>query len=163
MWISTSQLPEISQLLTELPLSDDAEDYADESRAVSHVRRLLDVVACTTRFAKPKGGGGGAESRPKKSKVQPIAAVPAQQDGELRSPEATQSAVSGNYDMVAIHPIPKLSDFYEFFSFSHLSPPILRELIIFFSFSLPSHALICWSWSFFFSLLLQLRFEKSGK
>ncbi|TQD68874.1 hypothetical protein C1H46_045593 [Malus baccata] len=28
--------------------------------------------------------------------------------------------------MVAIHPTPKLSDFYEFFSFSHLSPPILH-------------------------------------
>jgi hypothetical protein len=29
--------------------------------------------------------------------------------------------------MAAVHPTPKLSDFYEFFSFSHLSPPILRE------------------------------------
>ncbi|KAK4395358.1 protein TSS [Sesamum angolense] len=29
-------------------------DYADESRAVS-CARLLDIVACTTRFAKPKG------------------------------------------------------------------------------------------------------------
>ncbi|XVF74771.1 hypothetical protein PTKIN_Ptkin13bG0138400 [Pterospermum kingtungense] len=28
-------------------------------------------------------------------------------------------------DMVAIHPTPKLSEFYDFFSFSHLSPPIL--------------------------------------
>lgn len=28
--------------------------------------------------------------------------------------------------MAAIHPIPKLSDFYEFFSFSNLSPPILN-------------------------------------
>ncbi|XP_057772797.1 protein REDUCED CHLOROPLAST COVERAGE 3 [Salvia miltiorrhiza] len=104
------------------------EDYTDESRAVSHVRRLLDIVACTTRFAKPKGGGGGggAESRPKKSKVQQSTAVPARQDGESRLPETTQSVVSGNYEMVAIHPIPKLSDFYEFFSLSHLSPPILH-------------------------------------
>ncbi|KAL0415375.1 UNVERIFIED_CONTAM: protein TSS [Sesamum latifolium] len=100
------------------------EDYADESRAVSHVRRLLDIVACTTRFAKPKGGGGGGtESRSKKSKVQQSTAVP---DGELRSPETTPPPISGCYDMAAIHPIPKLSDFYEFFSFSHLSPPILH-------------------------------------
>ncbi|KAG6429948.1 hypothetical protein SASPL_108005 [Salvia splendens] len=105
-----------------------AEDYSDESRAMSHVRRLLDIVACTTRFAKPKGGagGGGAESRPKKSKVQQSTVVPAAQDGESRLPEATESVVRGNYEMVAIHPIPKLSDFYEFFSLSHLSPPILH-------------------------------------
>ncbi|XP_011073390.1 protein TSS [Sesamum indicum] len=99
------------------------EDYADESRAVSHVRRLLDIVACTTRFAKPKGGGGVTESRSKKTKVQQSTAVP---DGELQSPETTPPPISGCYDMAAIHPIPKLSDFYEFFSFSHLSPPILH-------------------------------------
>ncbi|KAI3455290.1 hypothetical protein Pfo_030825 [Paulownia fortunei] len=104
------------------------EDYSDESRAASHVRRLLDIVACTTRFAKPKGGsgGGGTESRPKKSKIQQSTAVAASPDGELRSPETAPPAISGSYDMVAIHPIPKLSDFYEFFSFSHLSPPILH-------------------------------------
>ncbi|PIN14359.1 hypothetical protein CDL12_13021 [Handroanthus impetiginosus] len=104
------------------------EDYADESRAISHVRRLLDIVACTSRFARPKGGGGGggAESRPKKSKTQQSTAVAAPSDGELRSPEAPPPAMSGSYDMVAIHQIPKLSDFYEFFSFSHLSPPILH-------------------------------------
>merc|ERR1712183_737009 len=31
-----------------------------------------------------------------------------------------------NLGMVAIHPTPKLSEFYDFFSFSHLSPPILH-------------------------------------
>ncbi|KAK6120470.1 hypothetical protein DH2020_045780 [Rehmannia glutinosa] len=104
------------------------EDYADESRSVSHVRRLLDIVACTTRFAKPKGGGsGGTESRPKKSKIQQSTAVAASTDGELRSPGTPPPPpISGSYDMAAIHPIPKLSDFYEFFSFSHLSPPILH-------------------------------------
>ncbi|KAL1551360.1 protein TSS-like [Salvia divinorum] len=104
------------------------EDYGDESRALSHVRRLLDIVACTTRFAKPKfgAGAGGAESRQKRSKVQQSTAAPAAQDGESRLPEATQSVARGNYEMVAIQPIPKLSDFYEFFSLSHLSPPILH-------------------------------------
>ncbi|KAK6147826.1 hypothetical protein DH2020_018738 [Rehmannia glutinosa] len=104
------------------------EDYADESRSVSHVRRLLDIVACTTRFAKPKGGAsGGTESRPKKSKIQQSTAVAALTDGELRSPDTPPPPpISGTYDMAAIHPIPKLSDFYEFFSFSHLSPPILH-------------------------------------
>lgn len=107
-----------------------AEDYTHESRAVSHVQRLLDIVACTTRFAKPKGGaGGGTESRPRKSKIQQSTTVAVPQDGELRSPETQPSAVTGSYDMVAIHPIPKLSDFYEFFSFSHLTPPILRASV----------------------------------
>ncbi|KAF2301376.1 hypothetical protein GH714_023396 [Hevea brasiliensis] len=30
------------------------EDYAEEAQAVAHVRRLLDIVACTTRFNKSK-------------------------------------------------------------------------------------------------------------
>ncbi|KAL6507004.1 hypothetical protein OROHE_022139 [Orobanche hederae] len=101
------------------------EDYADESRAVSHVRRLLNIVACTTRFSKSKGGGG-SENRPKKSKTQRTTAVAASPDVELPSPGTPTSAISASYDMVAIQPMPKLSDFYEFFSFSHLSPPILH-------------------------------------
>ncbi|KAI3463425.1 hypothetical protein Pfo_020088 [Paulownia fortunei] len=96
-------------------------DYTDESRAMSHVRRLLDIVACTTRFAKTKCGGGGTESRQKKNKIQQSGAVVPPPDGEIRPP-----AISDSYDMVAIHPIPKLSDFYEFFSLSHLSSPILH-------------------------------------
>ncbi|GER48453.1 tetratricopeptide repeat protein [Striga asiatica] len=111
------------------------EDYADESRAVSHVRRLLDIVACTTRFAKPKAGG--AESRQKKSKAQrsTAASAAASSDGESRSPKTRPPAISPVYDMVAIQPIPKLSDFYEFFSFSNLSPPILRAYSFFLAFS----------------------------
>ncbi|KAL6497084.1 hypothetical protein OROGR_029013 [Orobanche gracilis] len=101
------------------------EDYADESRAVSHVRRLLDIVACTTRFSKSKGRGG-SENRPKKSKTQRTTALAASPDVELPSPGTPPPAISASYDMVAIQPLPKLSDFYEFFSFSHLSPPILN-------------------------------------
>ncbi|GFP92014.1 clustered mitochondria protein [Phtheirospermum japonicum] len=100
------------------------EDYADESRAVSHVRRLLDIVACTTRFAKPKSGG--SESRPKKSKTPRSTVAAPSPDGESPSPGTPTPAISASLDMVAIQPIPKLSDFYEFFSFSHLSPPILH-------------------------------------
>ncbi|XP_051134914.1 protein REDUCED CHLOROPLAST COVERAGE 3-like [Andrographis paniculata] len=99
------------------------EDYGDESRAVAHVRRLLDIVACTTRFSKPKAGGG-TETRPRKSKVPASAIAAAASDGESRSSDAP--AISSSFDMAAIHPIPKLSDFYEFFSFSHLTPPILQ-------------------------------------
>ncbi|KAK2994489.1 hypothetical protein RJ640_021294 [Escallonia rubra] len=115
------------------------EDYTEEARAVAHVRRLLDIVACTTRFAKPKAGRvttptatGGGETK----KVRAHAAAnsvrlgsPPPPDGVASSEsesEASVSPVSESFDMAAIHPVPKLSDFYEFFSYSHLSPPILN-------------------------------------
>ncbi|KAF3651025.1 putative Cupredoxin superfamily protein [Capsicum annuum] len=113
------------------------EDYTEESQVVDHVRRLLDIVACTTRFAKPKPGKfaapGGAvtcsESRAKKSKAQRNASSrptsPPSDGAAPPSSEHSAPAAQEENDMVAIHPIPKLSDFYEFFSFSHLSPPIL--------------------------------------
>jgi protein TIF31 len=111
------------------------EDYNDEIQAITHVRRLLDIIACTTRFGKPKRNLPGPDSKPKKngkaqnqnkSSVSP----PATPNGEIRvgSPlsDPPASPISDNVGMVAIHPTPKLSDFYEFFSFSHLTPPILR-------------------------------------
>ncbi|WJX42739.1 hypothetical protein P8452_29936 [Trifolium repens] len=111
------------------------EDYNDEIQAITHVRRLLDIIACTTRFGKPKRNLLGPDSKPKKngkaqnqnkSSVSP----PATPNGEIRvgSPlsEPPASPISDNVGMVAIHPTPKLSDFYEFFSFSHLTPPILH-------------------------------------
>ena len=118
-----------------------SEDYIEEAQAVSHVRRLLDIVACTTRFAKPRRSPSTSELKSKKSKAQAQprrgsnSAPPTPSDGG-RSPSsepsvAAAAAVSENIGMVAIHPTPKLSDFYEFFSFSHLSPPILREYFIF--------------------------------
>ncbi|CAK9185620.1 unnamed protein product [Ilex paraguariensis] len=114
------------------------EDYTDESQAVAQVRRLLDIVACTTRFAKPKAGrsttttavcGGVTEGKAKSSGTnQSTTLGPASShlDGEARASEPSVSAISESYDMVAIHPVPKLSDFFEFFSFSHLCPPILN-------------------------------------
>ncbi|CAK9164899.1 unnamed protein product [Ilex paraguariensis] len=114
------------------------EDYTDESQALEHVRRLLDIVACTTRFAKPKSGkvtttaasgGSGAGGKAKKSGTHHCTTSGPQSSpsyGEARPSEPSVSAISESYDMVAIHPLPKLSDFYEFFSFSHLCPPILN-------------------------------------
>ncbi|XP_061340080.1 protein REDUCED CHLOROPLAST COVERAGE 3 [Gastrolobium bilobum] len=111
------------------------EDYAEEAQAVAHVRRLLDIVACTTRFGKPKRGLSSPDSKPKKNgKAQhqnkTSLSPPATPNGESRvgspSSEPPASPISDNVGMVAIHPTPKLSDFYEFFSFSHLSSPILH-------------------------------------
>ncbi|CAN4098414.1 unnamed protein product [Withania somnifera] len=114
------------------------EDYTEESQVVDHVRRLLDIGACTTRFAKSKpgksattsaaSGGSGSESRMKKPKAQRNASSrPASPSDGVAPPSSEPSSPASleENEMVAIHPIPKLSDFYEFFSFSHLSPPIL--------------------------------------
>ena len=120
-----------------------SEDYIEEAQSVSHVRRLLDIVACTTRFAKPRRSPSTSELKSKKSKAQARpksgsnSAPPTPSDGggspssEPSVAAASAAAISENIGMVAIHPTPKLSDFYEFFSFSHLSPPILREYFIF--------------------------------
>lgn len=112
------------------------EDYSEETQAEAHVRRLLDIVACTTRFGKSKGGratvtssptafSAGTESRAKKSKAQSSSRPSSPTNGEVKTPRTPDPALGEGYDMVAIHPIPKLSDFYEFFNFSHLTPPIL--------------------------------------
>lgn len=115
------------------------EDYSDEAQAVAHVRRLLDIVACTTRFCKPRRAST-PESRAKKNSrvhnhgnVNSSSSSPVDGASELRcgSPssqlEPSVSVVSDNLGMAAIHPTPKLSDFFEFFSLAHISPPILRE------------------------------------
>ncbi|XP_015870545.3 protein REDUCED CHLOROPLAST COVERAGE 3 isoform X1 [Ziziphus jujuba] len=114
------------------------EDYIEEAQVVAHVRRLLDLVACTTKFAKPKRSPSTPDSKTKKSNSRPTTqqtrnSGPQQKapDGgdvnsRLPQPEAGVSAISESLGMAPIHPTPKLSDFYDFFSFSHLSPPILH-------------------------------------
>ncbi|XP_050233705.1 protein REDUCED CHLOROPLAST COVERAGE 3 [Mercurialis annua] len=107
------------------------EDYTEEAQAVAHVRRFLDIVACTTRFSKPKrpppspSTPPSTESKLRKSNTTLTTgpSAPSDANGTLAS---TTLAAPENMDMAAIHPTPKLSDFYEFFSFSHLSPPILN-------------------------------------
>ncbi|KAK9100607.1 hypothetical protein Scep_024037 [Stephania cephalantha] len=118
------------------------EDYSEEGEAVAHVRRLLDIVACTTCFTKQRDGK--AETKPKKPKnhqspnnnnnkksfnssapPQSISNAESQSRPSISASETHISAVSDKFDMVAIHPTPKLSNFYDFFSFSRLTPPIL--------------------------------------
>ncbi|KAH9666971.1 tetratricopeptide repeat (TPR)-like superfamily protein [Citrus sinensis] len=117
-------------------------DYTEESQAVAHVRRLLDIVACTTRFSKSRNSRlpPSSESCAKKNGSRPhppspnsaaLSDVAATAAADNRSgPRATfslvSSAVSPSLDMAAIHPTPKHSEFYDFFSFSHLTPPILN-------------------------------------
>ncbi|CAN6233123.1 unnamed protein product [Urochloa humidicola] len=82
------------------------EDYTEEL-AVGHVRRLLDIVACTTAFGAKK-----PEQKP-------------------ASPDAAEAAKVGSPGKAApgggeepMYPPPKLGQFYDFFTFSHLTPPL---------------------------------------
>ncbi|WCJ40513.1 Tetratricopeptide repeat (TPR)-like superfamily protein [Euphorbia peplus] len=100
------------------------EDYTEEAHAVAHVRRLLDIVACTTRFSKNKKSSTNART-PRGIIPQADGIVPHTALSPSPTTTPTGAAVSENMDMASIHPAPKLSDFYEFFSFAHLSPPIL--------------------------------------
>lgn len=99
------------------------EDYKNEGEAMGQVRRLMDIVGCTTHFTKRPST---AESRSKKAKAQqsPRSEPPEGRAAESRPSDAV-SIISPENDMAALHPMPKLSEFYDFFSFSHLTPPIL--------------------------------------
>ncbi|KAL0700477.1 hypothetical protein Bca4012_056599 [Brassica carinata] len=94
------------------------EDY-NEGTAMAHVRRLLDVVACTTCFgpspeksdsvksAQVKGGG-------KNSKQTETSPPPSPAPKDAVVDEAGETS----------HSFPKLGSFYEFFSLAHLTPPL---------------------------------------
>lgn len=106
-----------------------AEEY-DDDRATAHVRRVLDLVACTTSF------GPSSSSKDQNSKLDPPnSAAGAKnalgvQDKNAKKSSTTKSqGLSGantEVDTVAemSHSLPKLGSFYEFFSLSHLTPPI---------------------------------------
>ncbi|KAI6689904.1 hypothetical protein NL676_026732 [Syzygium grande] len=112
------------------------EDYTEEDQAVLHVRRLLDIVACTARFAKPKSTRSppppSPDARARKTRAhqarKPPSPSPSPPDGKAGGSESPSeppvSAISQSLDMAAIHRTPKLSEFYDFFSLSHLTPPI---------------------------------------
>ncbi|KAK4797103.1 hypothetical protein SAY86_029429 [Trapa natans] len=102
----------------------------DEERAVEHVRRLLDIVACTTCF----GSSASTEELPK---ADAAADKPAKTANKVRDagdqsppPKLSKDApVDGDGD-VNYSP-PKLGSFYEFFSISHLTPPLqyIRKVV----------------------------------
>lgn len=82
------------------------EDYTEE-QAIGHVRRLLDIVACTVSFGSSKPSSNDAEP-PK-----PVSPLPGSPGGGDKGDVAA-----------AMFPPPRLGQFYDFFSFSHLTPPI---------------------------------------
>ncbi|CAH1432698.1 unnamed protein product [Lactuca virosa] len=108
------------------------EDYTEES-AVAHVRRLLDIVACTTAFGgssnSPKNTSTAAPPRSKESgSSDGETGQDKKSNGEDKSPKADVSISSDPSEKgdaaAEIYPPPKLGQFYDFFSFSHLTAPI---------------------------------------
>lgn len=104
---------------------------------MAHVRRLLDIVACTTCFgpspeksesvksAQVKGGGKNT----KQTETSPPPS-PASKDAVVD--EAGETS----------HSFPKLGSFYEFFSLAHLTPP-LQCMIVFVSLSITLILMSC--------------------
>ncbi|KAK7349427.1 hypothetical protein VNO77_06787 [Canavalia gladiata] len=93
------------------------EDY-DEDRAVAHVRRLLDIIACTTSF--------GPSSPSSSSQPQKNAAATFAKSGKTQAPPAKQSPkdAAADVDGEISHSCPKLENFYDFFSLSQLTAPL---------------------------------------
>ncbi|CAL5014552.1 unnamed protein product [Urochloa decumbens] len=104
------------------------EEYATEEQGVAHVRRLLDIVACTTAFAKPRDGGAKHKSskhgRPATPPSPPAPASTGAHGGGSGGSGEGAPPISEAHDMAAIRPPPKLGEFYDFFSFAHLTPPV---------------------------------------
>ncbi|CAI9781508.1 unnamed protein product [Fraxinus pennsylvanica] len=131
------------------------EDY-DEGSATAHIRKLLDIVACTTSLgpsankdscSKSDGSKNARDAQDtkgsKKSNKSPHANAkdklspsppstpssptpqqPPQDYSSKTAPakDGSSAAVDGEGEMS--NTCPKLSSFYEFFSLSHLTPPI---------------------------------------
>lgn len=100
-----------------------AEDY-DEDAAAVHVRRLLDIVACTTCFG-PSAADAGKNAQDKNSGKKSNKA-PANAKQSSPPPGPTSSSV-GEGEGEMSNSCPTLGSFYEFFSLSHLTPPLQCE------------------------------------
>ncbi|XP_010267644.1 PREDICTED: protein TSS [Nelumbo nucifera] len=109
------------------------EDEYDEDSAVAHVRRLLDIVACTTCFG--PSAGKDATAVPATANKDCKCAAGGTQDKNSKQPGKSQAnvkhtssssskdgTIEGEGEMSSA--CPKLGSFYEFFSLSHLTPPI---------------------------------------
>ncbi|CAN7119467.1 unnamed protein product [Brassica rapa subsp. narinosa] len=110
------------------------EDYTEE-QATAHIRRLLDIVACTTAFGSskpPVPRTSPKESGHKDAGDSDSVLSPKLKESEKKlvvgngggGCEASQAAEGGDKGEINMCPPTRLGQFYEFFSFSHLTPPI---------------------------------------
>ncbi|XP_068644320.1 protein REDUCED CHLOROPLAST COVERAGE 1-like [Aristolochia californica] len=130
------------------------EDYEEED-VVAHVRRVLDIVACTTCFGSSPGdssgskgehgknGGAGSQDKDKDkqksddkakkkhhpTKSQPPPPLPppstsSSSDSSASSSSSLKDAAALEEEGETSGACPRLGSFYEFFSLSHLTPPL---------------------------------------
>ncbi|KAK1302748.1 hypothetical protein QJS10_CPB12g00851 [Acorus calamus] len=108
------------------------EDY-DEDRAVEHVRRLLDIVACTTSFgpaapptkdASPSPETKGTKSRTGSAAKSRTDRGPQQQQPQpaVATKDTAAAAAAAEAEMSGA--ASRVDAFYEFFSLSNLPPPL---------------------------------------
>lgn len=114
------------------------EDYT-EGQAVAHIRRLLDIVACTNSFgSSPKPATRSSTGSKESGSAENDAS--AQKSGSSDSKRASSSGVAvgqveengkdaaesiaDKSDAVSMCPPLRLGQFYDFFSFSNLTPPL---------------------------------------
>ncbi|KAJ0090738.1 hypothetical protein Patl1_14488 [Pistacia atlantica] len=114
------------------------EDYTEE-QAVAHIRRLLDIVACTNSFGpSPKPAARSSTALKESGLVENDASV--QKSGSSDNKKASSAGVAvgqvanngkdaaenaaDKSDEVSMCPPPRLGQFYDFFSFSNLTPPL---------------------------------------
>ncbi|XVF88106.1 hypothetical protein PTKIN_Ptkin19aG0023400 [Pterospermum kingtungense] len=101
------------------------EDYA-EDLAIEHIRRLLDIVACTTCFGSPKPAGRTVPKEPASKELAAVDNGPSHGSESSDNSKAKEKtdATAAAAAAVSMCPPPRLGQFYDFFSFSHLTPPI---------------------------------------
>ncbi|XP_057787810.1 protein REDUCED CHLOROPLAST COVERAGE 2 [Salvia miltiorrhiza] len=120
------------------------EEYT-ERQAVDHIRRLLDIVACTTYFGgsltsprtgsktgtkepgSPDSNSGSQNAAIESSPKSKSAVSPKSKPGKPEVSAAvtgSDAAAKGEAAASMMYPPPRLGQFYDFFSFSHLTPPI---------------------------------------
>ncbi|XP_050374260.1 protein REDUCED CHLOROPLAST COVERAGE 2 [Argentina anserina] len=110
------------------------EDYTEE-QAVAHIRRLADIVACTTSFgssssssSSPRTPGSApapVRSNSKESGLDEVGRNGDEQNAVSKSKVSSPIPIAGEKGgEPAMYPPPKLGQFYDFFSLSNLTPPL---------------------------------------
>ncbi|XP_040381956.1 protein TSS [Oryza brachyantha] len=119
------------------------EEEYDEESAVAHIRRLLDIVACTTSFgpppppppppspkdapadsAKDPTSGSSKASTPGRRTGSPPPPAAGQKDAATKDAAAAASSASAELEAEMSGACPRLGAFYEFFSLANLTPPL---------------------------------------
>lgn len=137
----------------------------DKESAAAHVRRLLDIVACTTSFGPSAGSKEGNKTEEVKNargaqdKSSSAKKSGSKSNNGKQSPATTEDSAGKCSNATILSPskddismmidgegetnnsCPKLGSFYEFFSLAHLSPPL--QCIASFSLSSVNFVIMC--------------------